>query len=59
MKNRYGKMEDLAHDDHKLHACEAPYFITLFKKKSGFTPTQFLQLNIKESEEWLQGEITE
>ncbi len=52
-------MEDLAHDDHKLHACEAPYFITLFKKKSGFTPTQFLQLNIKESEEWLQGEITE
>jgi hypothetical protein len=59
VKNRCVKIEVLAYDDHKLHAYEAPCFITLFKKKSGYTTTQFCQLNTKELEECLKGEITE
>ena len=31
-----------------------PYFITLFKKKTGYTPTQFRQLNKKEANEHLE-----
>lgn len=31
-----------------------PYFITLFKKKTGYTPTQFRELNMKQSSKHLE-----